>query len=464
MPDETRRNLADLTNLELKELLRERGLPVTGNKNELILRLRSADPNIDGSSSPDEDNAAPVLVTEEQPIRPCEDNADSLLQREMDILRQERELLRRELQLLQRERNFQPTSRSDNSLTTQSTRYNRAEDILDAFQKITLFDTPKNEKDRKDFKKPLGSKTSIKEGNFARPKENRCFNCNEVGHLRTDCPKPRREWGSCYRCGSSEHRAKNCTQEASAETLKARPSEPSKSSTHLIQPTSPDTAFVAPISFTVSNAQNSNINYVLSAMIDSGSPVSLIKSSLLPPDTYSVCAPQDHSYQGLNRLPLQVFGVFQTHIQIDKVTIDIKFLVVPDSTMMYCAILGRDFILSPSIKVTLGRDFKIEKIDSRLNGESANFVGQIMQIEYVDKPESVAKDLDINPEIDCETRRTVQKLFNDENGNSCDSDSTASEIQLLKQSPADFTILMRSSTVALVNCSHWFVKCEPLQN
>jgi hypothetical protein len=33
----------------------------------------------------------------------------------------------------------------------------------------------------------------------------RC-NCMEVGHRATECPKPKRERGSCFNCGSISHK------------------------------------------------------------------------------------------------------------------------------------------------------------------------------------------------------------------------------------------------------------------
>ncbi|XP_055642215.1 uncharacterized protein LOC129779005 [Toxorhynchites rutilus septentrionalis] len=38
----------------------------------------------------------------------------------------------------------------------------------------------------------------------------RCYNCSGIGHLSADCKEPRRVKGSCFRCGSTQHRLKDC--------------------------------------------------------------------------------------------------------------------------------------------------------------------------------------------------------------------------------------------------------------
>lgn len=44
----------------------------------------------------------------------------------------------------------------------------------------------------------------------------RCYNCNDMGHIATKCPRLRRDRGSCYICGSLEHQRALCPRLAQA--------------------------------------------------------------------------------------------------------------------------------------------------------------------------------------------------------------------------------------------------------
>lgn len=172
---------------------------------------------------------------------------------------------------------------------------------------------------------------------------------------------------------------------------------------------------MVPISFVISGRGN-DTNFVLSAMIDSGSPISLIKAGLLPSGAYARDSSQNYTYHGVNHSPLRILRIFEKDVNVNSVVMSIRFFVVPHETMSCAAILGRDYMLSPLIRITLGHQFKIEIVDSDSAGEeTCNFVGQIMQSGCVDTPENVAVDLKVNPEIDLETASVVKEMFNDEN-------------------------------------------------
>ncbi|XP_041449371.1 uncharacterized protein LOC121404204 [Drosophila obscura] len=40
----------------------------------------------------------------------------------------------------------------------------------------------------------------------------RCYNCSAHGHYASSCPAPLREKGSCFQCGSMQHKVKDCQQ------------------------------------------------------------------------------------------------------------------------------------------------------------------------------------------------------------------------------------------------------------
>ncbi|GJQ71479.1 hypothetical protein Trydic_g13556 [Trypoxylus dichotomus] len=58
---------------------------------------------------------------------------------------------------------------------------------------------------------------SFERVNTINSRQNKCYNCNEVGHKSVDCKKPRRERGSCYSSGSSEHPIRDCSRGGTRE-------------------------------------------------------------------------------------------------------------------------------------------------------------------------------------------------------------------------------------------------------
>lgn len=81
---------------ELRAVLQQKGLPVGGNKNDLILRLDEADP--EGRWREVEDLGADAII----PGMPLASDL-AQLHRELELERRERALLQRELDVTQRE-------------------------------------------------------------------------------------------------------------------------------------------------------------------------------------------------------------------------------------------------------------------------------------------------------------------------------------------------------------------------
>ncbi|XP_062558633.1 uncharacterized protein LOC134223489 [Armigeres subalbatus] len=57
-------------------------------------------------------------------------------------------------------------------------------------------------------------KTTTKGATKSPAADVRCFNCSGVGHFSVACPEPKREIGSCFRCGSNQHKLKECPKPA----------------------------------------------------------------------------------------------------------------------------------------------------------------------------------------------------------------------------------------------------------
>ena len=113
--------------------------------------------------------------------------------------------------------------------------YESAEELLRAFKKIGLEHTG-----RMDQRRLTTPRQPTRDE--ATNRELRCYNCNTTGHIKKNCTKPARTWGSCYRCGSAGHRANNCTATAASTSCRAERT-PEATDVHLIQSSLPQETF-----------------------------------------------------------------------------------------------------------------------------------------------------------------------------------------------------------------------------
>jgi len=100
------KDLIDYSITQLKDLLRERNLPTTGNKADLVSRLRGNDPEMWKDKQPDvsteESEDARGAVSAEMQREMTHEEAPCV-NRELELIRRERDLLQREFELVRRE-------------------------------------------------------------------------------------------------------------------------------------------------------------------------------------------------------------------------------------------------------------------------------------------------------------------------------------------------------------------------
>lgn len=144
----------------------------------------------------------------------------------------------------------------------------------------------------------------------------------------------------------------------------------------------------------------------------------------------------------MNSSPLRVLGVFEKVVSVNNVLVNIRFLVVPDETMSHAAILGLDYMLLPSVKVTMGREFKIETTEIRSeDGNASYFIGQIMQIDCSDLSEGGAERLNINPEKISETVSAVKEIYDRSDAMSDGSGFPVSNVEMTIKVTSDQPIV-----------------------
>lgn len=90
-----------------------------------------------------------------------------------------------------------------------------------------------------------------------------------------------------------------------------------------------------------------------------------------------VISDKQESFCGTNRSPLKVIERFQTVINVDNIDTNLNFHVVPNCTMSYNCLLGRDSLCNIKSRVIIERDsIKLE------NNDNVYCENNIMLINY----------------------------------------------------------------------------------
>ncbi|XP_076546690.1 uncharacterized protein LOC143305763 [Osmia lignaria lignaria] len=202
------------------------------------------------------------------------------------------------------------------------------------------------------------------------------------------------------------------------------------------------TGTVVDIDINIDSDAGNFCKFAITAMIDSGSSVSLIKYGLLP-SALRLDSPKLNNYYGINHSRLDILGVFSTMANINDMRLEIKFFVVLDNTMSCFALLGRDFISSRSVRITMGDAFEIATSSNKDHElETKNFAGQILQIDYVETPITVTENLNIDPNLDSKTAKELRQIYLDIQNHPIDNNeppcSVEAVIALKTEQPVSF--------------------------
>jgi transposase InsO family protein len=220
----------------------------------------------------------------------------------------------------------------------------------------------------------------------------RCYNCNEAGHYASSCQKPKREKGSCYTCGGTDHIRKNCPSKVSPKRSNV------DTSAHLVSPS------IVPSYLLNINLEICNVN----AIVDTGSPISLLAENLIPSHVKLEPYVSDVNFEGVNESKLTVLGTLQQKLLIGDCEIILNFYVVPNSTMKCSCLLGRDFVSHRDLEISF--DNLNVQVKKRLPAKNAEtFANDIFHIDVVSDNDSFV--LDIDSKVPYELRVRVQDIM-----------------------------------------------------
>jgi len=325
-------------------------------------------------------------------------------------------------------------------------RFSSLNTLFEAFENITLRADSKKlwtdasgKKNTSHFTKSR-SETDRKE--TSNPQQAKCYNCNEEGHHSSSCPKPRREKGSCFHCGKMDHRVKDCPTKKEArqgsDKSKASTSNTKNNAIEDMSGTVSDTTALveeptkcqdiegpSPVQEEIADRQAKEPlieptreycvllgkefgnQYCIEALVDSGSAINIMSESTYLnffSDEKLTQNEPNTNYGGINKSPLHVIGMITPRVRLHLIpnhVFSLTFVVVPNSTMTYDALLGRVFISTPGLSVTFGQSLQMTY------NELVNEVLSIEAVEQTDPLDIVSNNLDAS--LSYEVR---SKLFN----------------------------------------------------
>lgn len=182
----------------------------------------------------------------------------------------------------------------------------------------------------------------------AKKKPKKCFKCHKTGHIAAHC------------------RTKKCPKWNQSLTSDAYRDFARVASSN-VQPIGMPDPYMIRIKIITETINSGPCSYTVDAIIDSGSPISLVRSDVILIEPRSL--EREHlsgsQFYGLGGLWLQIDGVLFGILEVIGVRVKIKFYVVPSETMAYNVLLGRDFLKCSRICVTLGETVRISSIDER---------------------------------------------------------------------------------------------------
>ena len=172
-------------------------------------------------------------------------------------------------------------------------------------------------------KESMKNTTSDYEG---RPTFRSCFNCGSKAHISPQCPKPKREKGACYECGSTSHQIGSCPGRTRQNPDASKGKQPGLMNIDVADDDVPPVDYPKPYEvqchIDVPVAEYEVCKVKFNAVVDTGSPISLLKRESIPNNYFVIKPACNSNFYGINGAKLNILGIFETNVTIDSNIID----------------------------------------------------------------------------------------------------------------------------------------------